>query len=557
MKTLVIQLARFGDIYQTWPTLHALIERDGQEVHLLVRERFKAATIGLPAKIRVHTLPTKEMLGPFYTSNDGVRECTSLSRWLKRLRSEEFDKVINLSFSPFSSYLTSYLEMAGAEVSGYSRHQDGYLNVTDDASAYFYGQVGVGRPNRIHLTQMFSMVAGVELDASHLHPSFSDSVRNDSFESEGDYFVLHVGASDLGKTMSESQLNSLVRNFLTARNENLVLVGVASEKKLAQAAKPLLGSERVIDLTGKTRLEELFPIIEKSIGLIGSDSAPIHIASLLNKPVLNIGNRFVNSYETGPFSDRFIVWDIEKNSEFSEDDLGKSLEQLVSKESIQHIPGVSELQDQQWKMLQTLYLGGEYPTRIPRSTAAHLTQLVDMLPAVYSATKDLQTQVEQNLLQVFEQTLQQIEKTDPLLSLVIRWFNTERIRIQPGSIQDVQEATLDVLNRLFLVLSDWVRILGEEVEFITEIESLSEHIEAMIKNFRFINLPPALEGLEKFLPLLNDPVSTEVQMKKLAKVKSDLEVALRISDFERIADILEYDVLTWKGDTSQSPLPTL
>lgn len=554
MKTLVIQLARFGDIYQTWPTLHALAESGEREIHFLVRERFKAAAIGLPPEIRVHTLPTRELVGPFYTSDGETRECTNLNRWLKRLRSENFDEVINLSFSPFSSYLSSYLEMGGAKVRGYSRHKDGYLNVGDDTSAYFYAQVGVGRSNRIHLTQMFAMTAGVELERSHQHPSISIDT---SFHIDKDYFVLHVGASDLGKSMDEKQLSDLVQSFLKVRRENLVLVGVAAEQGLAQAAKPLLGSERVIDLTGKTRLEELFPIIKDSLGLIGCDSAPIHMASLLNKPVLNMRNRFVNSHETGPFSERFMVWDLDRSPVLASEELSRSLEKLLASDPIQHIPPTTDLQNQQWTMLQALYLGGDYPVRIPRATAVHLTQLVDLLPAVFSATQGLQTQADQELLKAFDQTLEQMEKSDPLLSLVIRWFNTERIRIPPGSVEEVQEATLDTINRFFLILSDWVRILGNKVEFVTEIEDLEEHVKSMIKNFRFIHLSPALAGLEKFLPLLTGPFSTEVQKERLAHVKRQLEEALRISDFERIADILEYDVLSLRGDTSQNPLPIL
>lgn len=554
MKTLVIQLARFGDIYQSWPSLLALADDPGREVHLLVRDRFKAATIGLPSSIHIHVLPTKELIEPFYTSSDSEdMPAGGFTDWLEELKKFNFKQVINLSFSPFSSYLSSYFEMHGATIFGYTRHSDSFLNMNDDASAYFYAQVGIDRPNRIHLTQIFSMVAGVELKSSHLHPNFLHALTSD-FSIEKEYFVLHVGASDLGKAMDKSQLSDLVQSFLDSRSESLVLVGVSSEQEMAQAAKPYLGSERIFDLTGKTRIEELFPIIKNSCGLIGCDSAPVHIASLLNKPIINLRNNCVNSFETGPFSERFIICELEQTSTYSGPRLSENLRTLLSSKQVQDIPETSEIKKQQWVMLQALYLGGSYPVRIPKSTATHLTQMVDWLPEVFSATKNPHVNAHQELLRSFDQALVQIEKADPLLSIVIRWFNAERIRIKPGSVEAVQSATLDCLNRLFLILSDWVRVLGEGVEFISEIEDLNDYLSSMIKDFRFVNLSPALDSLEKFLPLLTDSFPTEVQNKKVNRVRSNLEEALQKSDFARIADILEYDVLMCSGVQPQDLL---
>ena len=48
MRILVLQLARFGDIFQTWPTLKALRRQHPEsEIHFLVRSRFSEAASGL------------------------------------------------------------------------------------------------------------------------------------------------------------------------------------------------------------------------------------------------------------------------------------------------------------------------------------------------------------------------------------------------------------------------------------------------------------------------------------------------------------------------------
>src|SRR4051794_20777995 len=99
MKILVLQLARFGDIYLTWPTLRALHRIHPEaEVHLLTREKFAGATVGL-ANIVAHTLPTAQILGRGQEAMEN-----HLNSWLETL-SNDWDLIINLSFSPFSSYL--------------------------------------------------------------------------------------------------------------------------------------------------------------------------------------------------------------------------------------------------------------------------------------------------------------------------------------------------------------------------------------------------------------------------------------------------------------------
>lgn len=70
MKILVLQLARFGDIYLTWPALRALRRRyPDASIHLLVRERFVAATEGLGAGIDVHVFPTARFWHPSWEMN--------------------------------------------------------------------------------------------------------------------------------------------------------------------------------------------------------------------------------------------------------------------------------------------------------------------------------------------------------------------------------------------------------------------------------------------------------------------------------------------------------
>src|SRR5437588_11724100 len=106
MRILVLQLARFGDIYQTWPALQALKRKHpGCELHVLVRARFQEAAKDFPG-ITVHALPTREILRPLFEGEALEDSHTELKRFLQPLCDSNFDTIINLSFSPASSFLT-------------------------------------------------------------------------------------------------------------------------------------------------------------------------------------------------------------------------------------------------------------------------------------------------------------------------------------------------------------------------------------------------------------------------------------------------------------------
>src|SRR4051812_25965887 len=104
MKILVLQLARYGDIYLTWPSLRALRRQNPDaEIHLLVREKFKAATEGLGSGIIVHTMPISDILAPL-VSGPGVSSPSVevakfvLDEWIDQLSAIKWDRIINLSF---------------------------------------------------------------------------------------------------------------------------------------------------------------------------------------------------------------------------------------------------------------------------------------------------------------------------------------------------------------------------------------------------------------------------------------------------------------------------
>lgn len=307
MKILVLQLARLGDIYQTWPTLNSILRNNSDaEVHLVVRERFAAACEGLDPRVKLHVLKTASLLEPVYSDCDVDGAIENISKWVCSLQAEHYDRIVNLSFSPFSSYLTSAIKGENTVVSGYERHTDGFLAIPDDGSAYFYAQVGIERHNRFHLSHLFAHIAGVALEGVDWHSnSFADQREELNNRS---YVCLHVGASQQNKSIPEKLIFKIVEELTKNRELTVVLVGSKNERSIFDNSLEFeFDSKKVVDLVGKTTVPEVAQVISEAFAVIGSDSFAMHVASLSGVPCLNLSCQSVNFWETGPVSKGSIV----------------------------------------------------------------------------------------------------------------------------------------------------------------------------------------------------------------------------------------------------------
>ena len=104
MKILIIQLARLGDIYLSWPALRALKRAHPHaEIHVLTRPKFSAALEGLEVVDKIVQLPSRDILAPLVHLNMNVLgSFTKMSEFVTKLTEESYDQIVNFTFSPFS-----------------------------------------------------------------------------------------------------------------------------------------------------------------------------------------------------------------------------------------------------------------------------------------------------------------------------------------------------------------------------------------------------------------------------------------------------------------------
>lgn len=498
MKILVVQLARLGDIFQSWPSLKALKRAyPTAEIDLLVRDRFSAATEGLSSVSRICRLDTKEILGPIITGKQNISE--SLVKWtdfLQDLRNQHYDKVINLSFSPLSSYLVDFVSHQKTEIKGYTRTSDGFLAIPDDVSAYFYAQVGENSHNRVHLTEIFASICGVELIPSDLKIE-NDTIENDRLESCSDHglnnqinngaeealfdesgsectlptnsIVVHLGSSQPRKTLSAIKWQQIVRSLIEQLDCKVILIGSHEEQEKALQVKASLSSEHIVDLVGKTKIPQLFSILRHAQLVIGGDSMVMHMASLTNTPCVNISLPGVNFWETGPLAEKSRILLFQDESEIMSTEIANNITAILADKQCtgphairasSKVPSYEahgmEDDDFAWRLIGAIYMGEEFPLvtdELNYQALLHLRELCWLADEQFTLLGSAATQ--QTAVKILDQVDSLIEAVGqqvPQVLPLIRWFQTERTRIGPGPVEEIFLKTKNLFIKLRLIL---------------------------------------------------------------------------------------------------------
>lgn len=471
MKILVVQLARLGDIYQTWPTLLALSKQPDTEVDLMVRSRFVGATKGLPQSIHVLQLPNKSILSHVYNGEDEVA-IEELQTFCQILTDKKYDKVINLSFSPFSSWLTWKIQPNAGQVRGYTRHNDGYLHITDDTSAYFYGQVGPGRRARLHITHLFAGVAGVELSEKDMRFGKTLVERR---KIENPYWTVQVKASDEKKSLTAAQWVYALRLLSERFQRMLILVGSQEDHEFAENIKLSTGFHNILNLCGETTPHELFNWIGHAELHICPDSMTVHVASLVNTPTLNISLDCVNFWETGPLAQGSYVLPAGQHDDLHAKDVVSLAQAILTGESPEVGYRYSELGLESyrscgmsgdrtfaWQLTLALYLSGD----LPRTSDPYLKNGLEKTLAVLelglqqleALKKEGDQTVVLQILDQVDQLLSELEALMPPLVPFFRWFSTERVRIPPEEKNQTLLKTQSTFSQAHMVIS---RLLEE------------------------------------------------------------------------------------------------
>ncbi|MCB0421959.1 MAG: glycosyltransferase family 9 protein [Bdellovibrionales bacterium] len=487
MKILILQLARFGDIIITLPTVHALRRKyPHAEIHVLVRSRFKQAIAHVDEVDKVWELDSRTILEPTILDHreypESVRRTT---QFVDHLIAQSFTHVFNLSFSPLSSHICAALEEFGSEIKGYTRYEDGSLAIPDDASAYFYGQVGVGKFSRIHLADIFAAICEVDLTEMdwflNLSQDRSLGDLKNTFALSDDYLLIHVGASEKAKRLASFKWAHIVRGLSRFYEGDIVLIGSPDEASIGQEIESTAHVDRIVNLVGKTAVRDIFPLIDGSRLVLGCDSLPMQVASLLGRLCLNLSFSTVNFWETGPYSVGSRVIFADQEASLTSDRVIRETEALLSdKESGLpvvlrtgrdlvgfELRGGLQIDDYEFNLIEALYMDGNFPQ--PRTVEEELMyQRLDEVCSLALEQLDLviDPQTRKMAMEILEQVdriLETVDRMVPSMFPLLSWFQTERLRVGPGSLEVVVAKTIELFSKLQLICRIFVDSSDEDM----------------------------------------------------------------------------------------------
>jgi ADP-heptose:LPS heptosyltransferase len=446
----------------SWPALRALKRTYPQaEIHVMTRSRFESAFDGLSVVDRRWTLPTSSLLEPLVRDQVDLNESFNrMDGFVNELRAEKFDWIANLTFSPFSSYLTHSLSTETTKVSGYTRHQDGYLSLSDEVSTYFYAQVGTDGANRVHLADVFASLLNLEyVEEDWIGPN----AITEKMTLPVPFITCHIGASEEHKSLTPAQWGKTIRQLNQRHpNMNIVLIGSEAEKSRVAEIRQQAPLAPVTDLVGKTQMYELFEVLQKTELLIGGDSAPMHMASLTDTPSLNVSVGHVNFWETGPKATLSFVYRQELANQVHGERLGEIVSQLlegqVPSELAVRTGGLTSYQVTEsnssrfaWDLVQAIYMGGAYPVAERMETvqaAMKLTEINNFALEQLALVPQKGPEAIAPFLDRAEEIIKTISRFAPELAPLINWYHAEKIRIAPGNQEEVLSATMNVHQAL-------------------------------------------------------------------------------------------------------------
>lgn len=469
MKILIVQLARLGDIYMSWPIARALKRKNSEsQIHFLVREKFQMALNGLEANDKTVLFKTESILNDAVNNSD--EPTFELERQLNEIKSENYDLIINLTFSPVSSYICYFLSDQKTKVLGYTRNTDSSFCLQDMISTFYYAQVGIEKFNRFHIIDIFASLCDVDLTSEDFsyptHLTLNSPIKEN-------YITIQLGASSKSKTLSPFIWSRVIKKFLDFNlGYKVVLLGSKEEESLSQEIFSFNSQSDIINLVGKTQLHEIFPILKSSTLHVGGDSVFVHICNLTQTPCLNLSFESVKFWETGPRSKgSFVLLNIlPSNVESLE--VAQAMKSVLTRKPLPQLiaydAGVpcyslkfNLVNDFEWALVKSLYIGDPFPVTddlVFFKAMEKLNAVNDLVIDTLSKCLKEGSSKYVKFLDSQDAIIKGISRLSSKASIYIDWCLAEKIKVPPLTENKIVESYLRVHNELKLIMKPYLLV---------------------------------------------------------------------------------------------------
>lgn len=314
-RTLLIQLARLGDLVQSLPAIASLAARyPHRSLDLLCPAPLADLARFFPEVGHVlewngpqwHAW-AESFVGEFQPS--WLRE---VEQYLSGLTTEPYTMAYVLNQHPRAVLAGTLL---ATQVQGpYLR---GPLDEELSHWASYLRHVAHTRgSNRIHLSDAFCGLCGVTPPPALpvLIPPSND-LPGDLAEagiSAGQWIAVVVGAGDVDRSIPVSVWIEWITTLLTHELPcAVVLVGTERDQAAAltiqDGLSPIIAG-RLWDATGRTTLSQLATLLKRCHWAVGADTGPLHLATAVGTQAMGLYFSRARVHETGPYGNGHWVW---------------------------------------------------------------------------------------------------------------------------------------------------------------------------------------------------------------------------------------------------------
>ncbi len=289
-RYLIIQTAFLGDAILTEPLIETIKINEGDAF---------VGVVVIPQNVDVFSLnPKVDVIIPYdkHGADNGI---VGFKKILSIIKEYRFGCVI----SPHMSFRTSLLSY----LSGIPKR----IGFKEADISFLYTD-RVKRPENVHEIDknlrlleplnFKNIIREIRLYWSENSKKFIESVfEAHSVNSRDRIIVVSPSSVWPTKRWPKEYYRDLVKR-LADDGLKIVIIGIERDKEISDFVRN--SDERIIDLTGKTGIKDLFYLIAWAKLLISNDSAPIHIASAFNTPTIDIYGPTVPEFGFYPLSDK-------------------------------------------------------------------------------------------------------------------------------------------------------------------------------------------------------------------------------------------------------------
>jgi lipopolysaccharide heptosyltransferase II len=291
---LLVRLSALGDVIQTLPIVSRLQTGfPGAKIGWAINSEMAPAIEGHPAVDYIHKCNRKSWSRMSREPREWHLIASEMRSFIHEIREVGYDLAIDVQGLAKSAVIPF---LAGIP------RRVGYAHGRE-LSNIFYTETYISRaayfdPSIAHLDHMAALCTaiGCPPSAHRVEPpvpplevevKVSQMIQS-AFPNRAPVIGVAVATQWESKNWPEKHWLELLNLILAETDCNIALLGAPSDspqiRRIYNSINPLLTPKRVIDLSGKTSIPEMYCLYKQVDVAIGSDSAPLHIAGAMGTP---------------------------------------------------------------------------------------------------------------------------------------------------------------------------------------------------------------------------------------------------------------------------------